>query len=499
VNSSVAKIRDAKSRLLPFAETLAIPFVATVFFWLTSPNDISAVQGTAGFLLLALPFWLYSEWKRSGYQRLPLLAAITALYWLYFGLQLFWGTRLSMANRGRVVSEAAVTQTMLLVLLGMGFLLLGMKSCFGMRLAIHNLPALSSKALSVGYVQVVAILSTILSYSDTLAYSGGEGLRQLILTFESTVSLAALVILLRRSFEGKGSSFDRALPFGIVIARVLLGISSGWMGGAVALAMVLGLVYVQKKRRLPVAALLLVVPYVLFFQAGKNDFRQLYWYQETQASKLEKLEFWVDASLKRWTLALDDSTGTELRRLAMESLSRTSLLGQAANVIETTPDVVPYQYGRLYSYLAVSLIPRAFWPDKPSMNEANRFYQVAYGLTAERDLNRVSIAVGTLTEGYISFGWLGVALVMLLVGVLLDFWNHTFLDENSSAIAQGIGIALLPQLFAVEAQMAQYVSGLVQNIVLPLLVFLPVVRFHRASKRAVNKAPSLSTAGAQAR
>ena len=244
-------------------------------------------------------------------------------------------------------------------------------------------------------------------------------------------------------------------------------------------------------------ALLFVVPYVLFFQAGKNDFRQLYWYQETQASKFERLEFWVDASLKKWTLALEDTTGAEFRKLAMESLSRTSLLGQAANVIEQTPDVVPYQYGRLYSYLAVSLVPRAFWPDKPSMNEANRFYQVAYGLTAERDLDRVSIAVGTLTEGYISFGWPGTALVMLLVGILLDFWNHTFLDENSSAIAQGIGIALLPQLFAVEAQMAQYVSGLIQNIVLPLLVFLPVVQFQKAGRRAAAKAPSLSAARVQ--
>ena len=496
MNSSANQGRSRQ--IVPIAEILAIPFFGTAFFWLTSPNDISVVQGGMAFLLLALPFWLYWDWRRSGYQRLPLFAVVTAMYWLYFGLQLFWGSRLSMGHRGRLVSEAAVTSTMLLVIIGMAFLLLGMKSGAGKRLALRNLPNLSSQKFSLGYVQALAILTTVLSSNETLAYAGGEGFRQVILTFESTASMAALVILLRRSFEGLGSSFDRLLPFGLVALRVVLGISSGWMGSAVNLVLVFGVVYLQKKRRLPVVALCLIVPYVLFFQAGKGEFRQLYWYQQVDAGRIEKLEFWVDASLKRWQRALDDSTGTEFRRLSMESLSRTSLLGQSANVLMQTPDLIPYQYGRLYSYLPISLIPRMFWPDKPSMNEANRFYQVAYGLTAERDLDHISIAVGTLTEGYISFGWTGTAIVMFLIGIFLDFWNRSFLDENASAIAQGIGIALLPQLFAVEPQMAQYVSGLIQNVGLTLVLFLPVAQFGKSARRLSAGKTELGAAPARA-
>jgi hypothetical protein len=496
MNTPASSGRSAQ--ILPIAEILAVPFLATAFFWFTSPNDLSAVQITVAFLLLALPFWLYWDWRRSGYQRLPLFAIVTAMYWLYFALQLFWGSRLSMGHRGRVVSESAVTSTMLLVLTGVAFLLLGMKSGIGKRLSIRRLPALSTQRFSLGYVQALAILTTVLSSNDALAYAGGEGLRQVILTFENTASLAALVILLNRSFDGMGSTFDRLLPFGLVGLRVVLGISSGWMGSAVSLVLVVGLVYLKKKHQLPMIALSLIIPYVLFFQAGKGEFRQMYWYQQTQAGRLEKVEFWVDASLKRWQRALDDSTGNEFRRLAMESLSRTSLLGQAANVLTLTPDVVPHQYGKLYSYLPISLIPRLFWPDKPSMNEANRFYQVAYGLTAERDLDHISIAVGTLTEGYISFGWPGTAMVMFLIGILLDFWNRTFLDDNSSAIAQGVGIALLPQLFAVEPQMAQYVSGLVQNVAFTLVLFLPVAKFGIAARRSPASKTQMDAVSAQA-
>jgi hypothetical protein len=54
----------------------------------------------------------------------------------------------------------------------------------------------------------------------------------------------------------------------------------------------------------------------------------------------------------------------------------------------------------------ITLIPRFIWPDKPSVNDANQYYQVAYGLTTEENLDGVSIAVGVMTEGFINFGWL---------------------------------------------------------------------------------------------
>ena len=207
------------------------------------------------------------------------------------------------------------------------------------------------------------------------------------------------------------------------------GVSSGWLGAAVALAFVCALVYLQERRRLPVVALACLLPYVLFFQAGKADFRRTYWYGDVQSGVIQRIEYWTKASIKQWQEAFEDSSGRRVAYLLNSSLSRTSLLTQAANVIEQTPTPVPYQHGRLYSYLAVALVPRLFWPEKPSMNEANQFYQVAYGVTSPRDLDHISIAVGALTEGFMNFGWLGTVAVMFFIGVLLDFWNKTFLIE----------------------------------------------------------------------
>ena len=472
------------------------PVLITAFLWLTSANTVSLVQGIAAFLLLLMAWWSYQHWRQRESRDLPLFGAVTMMYWLYFSLQLFWGDRGAIDWRHRrTVSDAAVTEAMLLVLFGVVFLWLGIRSTLGRRMAFTRFPEISLTPWNILYVQGVAIAGTVMSRYQNLTSAGGEGLRQLIMVLEGTSSMAAVLILVWRVLDGKAARFEKILLVGILGFRVVLGVSSGWVGSAAGLGLSCAFLYLLKHRKLPLAFFACVLPYVLFFQAGKLEFRRVFWHDQMEATAIEKSQFWVDASVKAWQQALEDSSGRRLGYLLSSSLSRTSLLTQAANVLEQTPAVVPYQNGRLYSYLLVALIPRYLWPEKPSMNDANRFYQVAYGLTRERDLNNVSIAVGSLTEGYINFGWLGTAMAMFFIGMLLDSWNETLLSKSAGALALGIGIAMLPQLVAVETQMAQYVSGILQSIFLTVLVFVPIMRLRGIFSPA--RTAALGMAGAR--
>jgi hypothetical protein len=148
--------------------------------------------------------------------------------------------------------------------------------------------------------------------------------------------------------------------------------------------------------------------------------------------------------------------------------------------MQMTPTQVPDQNGRLYKYLAVSLIPRAIWPDKPSFSEANQFYQVAYGVTDRRDLGNVSMAVGILAESYINFGWFGPPFVMLILGLLLNCIRRYFLDADQGEFLRCLGIALLPNLLIVESQAAQYLSGIIQAVLLTIIIFAPALHLARA-------------------
>jgi len=273
-----------------------------------------------------------------------------------------------------------------------------------------------------------------------------------------------------------------------VFIALVVGISSGWLGSFVGLGIVCVIVYTYERRKLPLAAALIVLPVILFFQPGKAAFRERYWRANSTDSNSdtysERIGFWVKNSWNIWGDAITDRTGEQGKLLANATLSRFSLLQQTANVMELTPDRVPYQYGSLYSYIAVTFVPRFIWPNKPSVNDANHWYQVSYGLTEPGNLSSVSIAVGTVAESYINFGWLGPVLIMLPLGVFLGSFQRIFLHADSGLLFSSVGAVLVPQLLTVEAQMAEYVAGLAQQIFVVLLVLIPTLKSRTREKSA---------------
>jgi hypothetical protein len=326
------------------------------------------------------------------------------------------------------------------------------------------------------YVRAVLLLGAPLSYfADSAAVALGAGVRLIVMLLASLVPAVAFVLVFRRYLRRRAAPVDKFLMFIFLGSRVLVGMASGWLGAGVSLALICTAAYVLERRRLPLMAVAIVLPLVLFLQPGKGHFRQAFWSSRVAGGITERMLFWVNTSIDKWASALQSPNSGQWYALAEEGIGRMSLLPQSATVMELTPSVIPHQHGRLYGYLAVTLIPRALWPGKPSVNEANRFFQVAYGMTEEKNLEHVSISVGVLTESYINFGWVGVVIVMFGLGVLFDVLQCALFSFDSGHLLTALGIALIPRLLTIESQMAQYVGGLIQTIVLVLLVFSPVL------------------------
>jgi hypothetical protein len=122
------------------------------------------------------------------------------------------------------------------------------------------------------------------------------------------------------------------------------------------------------------------------------------------------------------------------------------------------------------------------------VNDANRWYQVQYGLTNPENLSVVSIAVGSVAESYISFGWLGPLLVIFPLGLFLGTFERIFLHADSGVLFSCVGAVLFPQLLAIESQMAQYVAGLAQQIALILLVLIPTLEARSRTGKSLKLA-----------
>ena len=83
---------------------------------------------------------------------------------------------------------------------------------------------------------------------------------------------------------------------------------------------------------------------------------------------------------------------------------------------------------------------------------------------------------------------------MFCMGILLGLFDKIFLRPGSGLLLNSIGVALLPQLLPVEAQLAQYIAGFGQQVAVALITLAPMFDLHR--NESYRGARSFFAAGA---
>jgi hypothetical protein len=482
-------VLDKPKRPTPI-EDVGVPLLVTGFFASTGSYRVSVAQVVCAFLLCWMPWAAYRNWLKGDRDNIPLFALLAALFWLAYSVPLFWAKHVATGVFGsRVLTEDAISESLYLAIFGVVCLWLGMRAAAYIHWSPTVRKDVSNSPNRLNYLRAIFVFGTLVKASVPIT-AFGAGARQIVSSFENIVPLVAFAIFFRYYLRGRILQFDKFLIYAYAMVSVVAGISSGWLGSVVGLGLICTVVYIFERRKFPLMAALIVLPVILFFQPAKSVFRDRYWRGESSDTSTERATFWLENSWQLWNQALTNQDGEQFRELSGATLSRLSLLQQTAHVMELTPSNVPYQHGSLYSYIAVTFVPRFLWPDKPSVNDANHWYQVSYGLTDPHQLSTVSIAVGTVAESYINFGWFGPVLIIFPLGIFLGCFERIFLHANSSLLFTCVGAVLIPQLLAIEAQMAEYVAGLAQQIILVLLVLVPTLEA-KAKKKEVRKSAAV--------
>lgn len=459
---------------------LVPPAAVTAAMWAAASNSVSLTALGAAYAILQWAWGSYLHWHRQNRRSLPIFAIIASVYWIFFALPLFWGERVMLVGHYIPLGEDYMTQGVLMAFVGVGCLWAGMQLPLEAT-STQNLPDIDQRTSSSWvYLRMVLVITSAMGMSSSLTGMFGAGGRNAMVVLTSTVPSAAFLLLLQRCWMGTASPIDKPLLITVAAARVVGFLASGWLSPTIGLGLTVVAFYIVIRRSIPWTPILLTLVALLFLQAGKQAYRGMFWGADADAtaSVVDRAKFWFNTSVSLWSDALLSTEGGETTsgQLASRTMQRASLLGQVAHVIELTPSQVPFQGGQTYTYLAVALIPRFVWPDKPSMNQANQFYQVAYGLTDARSLDKVSIAVGSMAEGYINFGWLGVALVMFGIGAILRLYESLCTTAHSNSLLLALCISILPGFLSIESQLGVYLGGLLQNILLAFLIFLPITR-----------------------
>jgi hypothetical protein len=128
--------------------------------------------------------------------------------------------------------------------------------------------------------------------------------------------------------------------------------------------------------------------------------------------------------------------------------------------------------GKASAPLAAALIPRALWPEKPKIALGAWFaVEIGAGVQTETWFNN-SINMTIPGQLYLDFGWAGVALGCVLVGMLLNWlWQHSgFYVSSFNLFGVFFGVFMLYNIvFGLGADLQMFITMIAMYLIFLML------------------------------
>jgi len=434
-------------------------------------TQLQAFYATLIVMLGALPsvVCLISR-RESGL--LPLMPLHGLFYALIFGLPVFS----SKMDWSRVTSHV-ITDTLILTILGLMCLYTGY---YGSRSLYSSsqrpIQFLSDVTLKrrIWIAWILFGMSMLLHFVPALRALPSVGQLSAPLGYLSTGILFLLAL------ENVVSKKHHMLLTVAIASTFVFNLLSGAYAKAVYLLVFLGLVYWGKKRSLPWGFIFICCFIAIFLQPIKERYRvytkdvavispQSYVYRATLLYRATYDHYFnVDY--------IDSSDG-------IKTISAVGRLGHSitafADVINMTPELVPYWLGGSYQALWTSFIPRFLWLAKPQATIGNEFGHRYMQLGPED--KETSHNLPWLPELYANFGLLGVVAGMFAIGFFFRFIVQKLSVPISASIEYVLGATVTFSLFYAESNFA-VMAGAVLTPYLALLLLLRILTFCDRSK-----------------
>lgn len=195
------------------------------------------------------------------------------------------------------------------------------------------------------------------------------------------------------------------------------------------------LYYKVDKLKLAFTATIFVLLYFLFVFPLSYDLR---------ANYITTRQINVQSSVVSVLEGKTNSTDPEVRdkNPILGYLSRT-FDPIAVAFLSTQVDLYGFRYGETMAYMAFALIPRIFWPNKPTITQGAWFsYYLGFAPSPEKAT--VSLGITAIGELYWNFGFPGVILGMFIIGLgFSGLWRLAGLNPQYSILSMLLYINIL--------------------------------------------------------
>lgn len=310
----------------------------------------------------------------------------------------------------------------------------------------------------------VGILGTIVHYLSffvvvPLAYEG-------FVAFIARLPRLSIAILYTLQLQNKLPKKGKIFLWCVVFpAELFLILSTGATFPVILDFSIFLFIYFYYYKRLPWKRIFLVFLAFFLIFGARDRFREMTWFGGDYASKKP-----VEKGILYLKLMFENLSGKgEKRYEVYERLSaRSDYLVTFAQVVELTPNYVPYWGGYTYSTLLTSLIPRVIMPGKPLKRLGSEFGH-RYMLLSPDDFS-TSYNLAMLIEMYINFGEVGVIVGMFLLGLIFRIFYSIFNHPQAGEIGLFMSVMVFINLLNLESDFSLIFGSVIQYIILFYLI-----------------------------
>ncbi|MEY2411391.1 MAG: hypothetical protein QOF48_4061 [Verrucomicrobiota bacterium] len=245
--------------------------------------------------------------------------------------------------------------------------------------------------------------------------------------------------------------------------------------------------YIVAKRRIPAKFIAAGVAFGLFLIGFMDYYRYAMVQYDASQMNFDNIGEAVDTAREQSDLQGIQST-------FVRGLGRLNDLESVAAIYWWVPDVVPYENGNTYWNILAVFVPRFIWTDKPpiSMPINNWVFSNEGG----------SSPTTTMGEGYLNFGWPGVALAAIVSAFLLRWGERFLLRYSRNSIFLPVYVTFLLMMSRMHTQPLSIWVGSILKVC--LLLWLgqsltrPIDRLVAALPNKNKLLPPLGTAPVEA-
>lgn len=465
VTARAARAPIARGPILGAALARVYGFISLIIVILNlislgEPSPYQRFLASAIILLGALPTVTWLAWGGRG---VPFMPALGAMYALYFGVPIFMRETFTRAiTVARVIPDEFIDRALELSFLGMAFAYLGymLGGALFRRLRERRTVWTTVNAPLLGGLVSLAGLTLYVASISREASTGIGGPLNL------ATSLAVLGGLILYSTWKLGRlSLGGWIYLWLILVpvRVLLGFGTGANLQGLELFISFGLAAAAVTRKLPWRAALGLILILIVLEPIKGAFRE-----EVLRPNSRDYVNPFTASTDYLQTAQGVVEETSLSDAIQVFANRFGYTFTFAEVIEMTPEHIPYWGGETYESLFTKLAPRLLLPTKAIEDEGQEFgHRYSF---IDKDDTSTSYNLAQLIEFYANFGVIGVLVGMALLGVVYRLFMR-FLGATSGDVGSAIiGAYVLTTLLLIESNLTGVMGGAFYRLLFALLI-----------------------------